>query len=1763
MPASETGLNFTNILSLAQASKNRILYNGSGVAAGDVNGDGWCDLYFCRLEGPNQLYLNRGGWRFELSSAQATIACEGQFSSGACLADLDGDEDLDLLVSSIGKGVRSFLNDGTGKFQESSAGSGLAQEFGSHSMASADIDNDGDLDLYVVNYRTTTVKDGGLTRFGLKREGNRIIVPPEHRDRFRILKSGDDISAVEIGEPDLLYLNDGHGKFTLASWTEGRFLDEAGNPLKEAPHGWGLSAMFHDVNADGAPDLYVCNDFFSPDRLWLNDGKGTFRSAPGLTLRKTPLSSMAVDFADINRDGWDDFFVVDMLSRQAVDRQTERSNFENALVPWWGWPLDINAIDSRPPVQRNTLFLNQGDRRYTEIGQLAGLEASGWSWGCTFVDVDLDGYPDVLVPNGHGQNAIDSDVLKARGRRERELGEAAMQEPWPALRTPNVAFRNRGDLTFEEVGKTWGFDIPGISNGMVVSDLDNDGDLDVALNNLNEPATLLRNDATGSRIAIRLQGAGPNTQGIGSRIEVNGFGAPQSQEVIAGGRYLCGDDPLRVFAAGGRTNSLSIRVTWRSGAISHITNVVPDHAYLIQEPSGLTNAVAASPATATPPRRTWFEESTPPLRHQHVVQETGNDTRQPLLPRNLSHSGPGVTWADLNSDGQLDLVVGAAKGAAPGGFINNRRGGFNPVLAPAFQLQSPEDLSGIVCWAIAGGTNRLLLGISSHQDSVPDHGSILEFALTGQGPERLPDWEGGDINPGPLAMGDIDGDGDLDLFVGGLSIPGRYPQATPSRLYQQSGGRFSPDTANTRILSQAGLVNGAVFTDLDGDGLPELVLACEWGPVRVFQNRGGNFTEATASLGLDRWVGWWTGVSAGDFDRDGRMDLVAANWGRNHKYQAHLNQGLRMYSGDLDENGTWDLVEAYLEPQLGKEVPLRDFRTLSQAMPFLRESFETYRAFASAGTAEMFGDRLKSSTIQNVNWLDSTLFLNRGNQFAAQSLPIEAQFSPAFAVCVGDADGDGNEDVFLSQNFFGVDRETGRYDGGRGLWLKGDGQGGLVAVAPRESGINVYGEQRGASLGDYDGDGRLDLVVTQMGASTRVWRNRTAQPGLRITLQGPAENRNGYGAQLRLVQGTRSGPIHELHCGSGFLSSESPVVVLGWPTGPAQLWVRWPGGKTVLKDVPAGTLNIQVSFEATVKPPAPIPDPAPEQPHRLPGYSHEAKRRLIERLPKPMFREVAKDVGLNFRHASNPASIPKRAVLEIPMDIAGGGVSAGDYDGDGFDDLFFAGFGGGRLFHNEAGQRFTDATASAGLALTGESRAAYWVDYDNDGDLDVFITFVAQPCRLFQNLGGGRFADVSAEAGFNAHADITHEAVWFDADNDGWLDVYTASFGRWDQGREPIRGQQNTNAEPNRLYRHRVEGGRHRFEDIASQAGVNDTGWTHSVGAWDFDRDGKPDLFSFNDFGNARIYRNLGQLKFQECSEQIQFQPLNNGMGFSVMDLDRDGLFEAFVSEISIPVYQEGQAIRYRMDPGTITLPSDTLHFLSVTVNNRLYSETGRGTLTNRFASVFEPAEMGWSWDGSAIDYDNDGTPDFSILNGTEERTPRLKGERREMHLAQARFINRYANEPNLFFVHQEGFWYHVGDFSQTDYAGNSRGCGVFDFDGDGDLDMAINDFEAPCKLFRNEQNLGNSWIRLQLIGRRSNRNAIGARVEVQDSRGERHHALVVSRKGFLSQDPFTLHFGLGRAEGITSGVIHWPSGATQSLGILAGRKKHQIEEPR
>jgi hypothetical protein len=1180
LPSTQTRITFTNELADLAAEKNNILENGSGVAVGDVDGDGWVDLYFCRLEGPNVLYRNLGNWSFEDITAQAGVGCPGQFSTGAVLADVDGDGDLDLLVNALGGGTRLFLNDGRGKFTESTE-SGLLNRFGAHSLALADIDGDGDLDLYVANYRTTSFK--GLvesTKIRLRSINGRLTVPPEHAEQFTLAQTDAGEALVELGEPDVLYLNDGRGHFTPESWTSGRFLDEAGRSLKEPPRDWGLSAMFHDMNGDGFPDLYVCNDFFSPDRIWINDGTGHFRAAPKLAVRKTSFASMAVDFGDLNRDGFDDFLVVDMLSRHHLERMFQRSNFELAPVPWWGWPPDREGIDGRPQTMRNTLFLNRGDGTFAEVAYAAGVSASEWSWGVIFMDVDLDGWEDILISNGHGHDLTDSDALRRLAARPPTAGDRSPFLPlFPRLARPHVAYRNLGGRGFEEVGREWGFAEVGVGQGMAVGDLDNDGDLDVVINNLNGEATILRNEGSAPRVAVRLQGAGGNTQGIGARVRLRGGPVEQSQEVISGGRYLSGADPLRVFAAGGGTN-LELEVQWRSGRRSVVRGVQANHLYEVAE-AGAEAVPAVVPTNAAP----WYEEAS--LGHGHHEEPFDDFARQPLLPRRLSQLGPGVAWFDLNGDGLEDLIIGSGRGGTLAVLAGNGRGGFSAVKRAVWAGAAADDLTGVVAWSAEAGASTLLVGQANYETGGTNRPAVLRYDVFFGEIKAGTNLAGDGASVGPLAVADLDGDGELEVFVGGRVEGGRYPQGVSSRLYRQRGGQLVLDEANSRVLAGVGLVSGAVWSDLDGDGYPELVLACEWGPVRVFANHRGQLSEATEAWGLAGYRGWWSGVTAGDFDGDGRMDLVAGNWGRNSPYEEGLGQEPRLYHGDVDGNGTWDVVEAQWDGELKAVVPRRDWQSVGAAIPWVRERFGSYREYGRASVEQIYGAKLGALSELRVNTLDTMLFLNRGGRFAAHPLPREAQMAPVYGLCVGDYDGDGREDLFVGQNFFGTDRETGRLDAGRGLWLRGDGHGGLESISGSASGVKVSGEQRGAALADYDGDGRVDLVVSQNGAATRLYHNVRGRPGVRVRVAGPPGNVSGWGTVLRLGSAEQPGPARELHCGAGYWSQDSPVTVLAAPAGagdaPLRLWARWPGGKHTEASLPPDAHEVRLHFNGNLE----------------------------------------------------------------------------------------------------------------------------------------------------------------------------------------------------------------------------------------------------------------------------------------------------------------------------------------------------------------------------------------------------------------------------------------------------------------------------------------------------------------------------------------------------------------------------------------------------
>ena len=1200
MPPSETGLNFTNILTEERGLTNQIFLSGSGVAAGDVDGDGWSDLFFCSIDGPNKLFRNLGQWKFQDVTDASGLTCVGQGCTGAVMADVDGDGDLDLLVTGIGHGVRLFLNDGQGHFSEATRVAGLASTSAAMTVSVADVDGDGALDLYVANYRPDTIQDEVGLRFLIGTTNGQAFIrkiddqPVSEADRLRYSVDRNN-TIVENGEASVLYHNDGHGHFTPVSWTDGSFLDEDGQRLKAAPLDWTYTAQFRDLNGDGAPDLYVCNDSESPDRIWLNDGHGRFRALPRLAVRETAFSSMSVDFADLNRDGFDEFFVSDMISRDHRMRHTLMAGRHAQPKP--------GQVDNRPAYARNMLFLNRGDGTYAEIAQLAGVDATDWTWSPIFLDVDLDGYEDLLITTGLERSLRNADARMklARAKAQKRLTKREFLELrrqlMPRLEQQNWAFRNRGDLTFAEVSQAWGFDARQVSQGMVAADLDNDGDLDVIINSMNGPALVYRNNASAPRVAVRLKGSQPNTRGIGAKIRVNGGPVPQSQEMICGGHYLSGDDAVRVFAAGSLSNHLAISVTWRKGGQTVLTNVRPNCIYEIAE-------VDTNPRrSATPPEapgNPLFREVSSHLRHQHVETEFNDFERQPLLPRRLSPSGPGVCWTDLNGDGWEDLLIGGTRGGEWAVFLNNGKGGFTRSNI----LSRPEALPGdaTTILSIQGDfpSALVLVGQSNYRTGSAEDPAVLSFICSSNKATAGPTLAPWGASVGPMAFTDLRGDGHLTLFVGGRVVPGRYPEPAASRLFRFENGQFTPEAEANGLLEQAGLVSGAVFSDLDGDGWPDLVLACEWGPIRIFRNDHGKLTrwdwKVTMPLAprpsplapLSDLTGWWNSVAVGDFDGDGRLDIVAGNWGRNSRYQFYLDHPLHLYYGDFNGAGQVEMLDAHYEAALGKDVPWRYWDTLAKAMPFIQARFPSFTAYSGASVEDLLQDRLAKGTVLSATTLDSVVLLNRGDHFEVHPLPLEAQWAPVFGLNVADFDGDGHEDLFLAQNFFAVDNETSRYDAGRGLVLKGDGRGGFAAMPGPASGVLLYGEQRGSAACDYDHDGRVDLLVGQNAAATALLHNETGRPGLRVRLEGPPGNPAGLGAVLRLEFATNvrrpsvagpdgfMGPAREIHAGSGYCSQDSFTQVLATPATPTHLHIRWPGGTTTRARIVGGAREIEV-----------------------------------------------------------------------------------------------------------------------------------------------------------------------------------------------------------------------------------------------------------------------------------------------------------------------------------------------------------------------------------------------------------------------------------------------------------------------------------------------------------------------------------------------------------------------------------------------------------
>jgi len=730
--------------------------------------------------------------------------------------------------------------------------------------------------------------------------------------------------------------------------------------------------------------------------------------------------------------------------------------------------------------------------------------------------------------------------------------------------------------------------------------------LDIAMNCLDDRPLIYRNDTIASRVLVRLQGQSPNRFGIGAKIKVLSKSLPaQSQEIVCGGRYLSGDDPARMFAASGPEDAMTIEVRWRSGKQSVVKGARPNRIYVIEEPVELaSNSASALTVTTarsnTLPASPLFKDVSSLLGHLHREDFFDDYERQPLLHKQLSQLGPGIGWLDLDGDGQDELVLGTGKGGMLGVYRRNAAGKFER-MPFAKEWTAPDDTAGLAAWSAADGKRAVLAAVAQYESPDSNRAAVFRCEADansgGVKISELSETRELRSSAGPLAVADIDGDGDLDLFVGGRLLPGDYPAAARSEIFRQESGKLSRDARNASLLEKIGLVSGAVWSDLTGDGFPELILACEWGPLRVFRNESGILrpwdVPVVISTGpdaapaipsaLSRLTGWWNGVTTGDFDGDGRLDIVASNWGLNDGYQATAEHPLSIFYGDIAGRGVTDLIEAYFVPELAGDAPRRSLTALAQAFPTLAMNRPTHQAFSAVTMDHLLQVLHAPAQKVEATTLASMIFLNRGSNFIALPLDAEAQFAPAFSLNVGDVDGDGHEDLFLSQNFFAMRPEWPRLDGGRGLWLRGDGLGKLQPMPGTESGIAVYGEQRGSALGDFNQDGRLDLAVSQNGAATRLFENVGAKPGLRLKLKGPPGNPWGIGARIRLQSSQRMGPVRELHAGSGYWSQDSLVPVIGYATYPEKIEVMWPGGKSSIYLVPAGSLEVELDASGSIK----------------------------------------------------------------------------------------------------------------------------------------------------------------------------------------------------------------------------------------------------------------------------------------------------------------------------------------------------------------------------------------------------------------------------------------------------------------------------------------------------------------------------------------------------------------------------------------------------
>jgi hypothetical protein len=1109
---------------------------GSGVAIGDFDGDGRPDLFVVSKTGRCWLFRNLGGYRFEDVTEKAGVggaSAPGVWTQGATFVDINNSGRLNLYVCRFNAPNLLYINQGDGTFKEQAHAYGLDVADASGMASFCDYTREGWLDLYIA----TNLLDNS-------RHPN--------------------------GQRGYLFHNNRNGTFTNVT-------DSAGIGGESQSH----SATWWDFDNDGWPDLYVANDYGAPDKLYHNNRDGTFTDALDQALPHTSFSSMGSDLGDVNNDGLIDFIVADMaFTSHPIDQRGQAE--ERAKT---GEPPDSSS--AAPKYHRNALFINTGTGRSLEAANLAGIAATDWTWSVRLEDLDNDGRLDLYVANGMNKEE-NTDLTARMAKAESTAERIQIMRASPLLAETHLAFRNRGDLQFQEVGTEWGLDQKGVAFGAAFGDLSGDGNLDLVYTNYKGGVTVLRNDCdTGHVVNVDLRGTLSNRYGIGSTVKIESALGTQVRQLWLARGYLSSSEPMVHFGLGSDTVVNRLTVTWPSGQVQAFDHLPVDRRFTVTEPASPVPGIAAPKAAA--PKQ--FEEVSQASGLSLASREESVDELSPqrLLPVRLNRRGPALAVGDVFGNGRDDVVLGGTSLDPLRILQSTGPGQFKQAEAPAWAAAGGADDGPILLFdSRSKGTQDLLLTKGGNALPAEDPGYQPKLFLNdGHGgftpaPDNaLPALP---ISVGAVAAADFNRDGNLDLFIGGRVIPGQYPLAPRSALLVNRGGTF--EDATDRLapgLRGVGMVTSALWTDVDGDGWADLLLTLEWGHVRYFHNnQGKGFEEWTGRSGFaSAGTGWWTSIAAADLNGDGRIDYVVGNVGLNTQYHASPERPAVLFSGDFTGRGGSQLIEGYYEGD--RLFPWRSRHDLGAAISSVLKRYPRNDSYSLATLADILGaDKLAAANRFAATELRSGVFMSQPDgTFTFEPLPRIAQISPLQGMVAGDFSGEGRPEIYAVQNSYAPIPAVGRFDGGLSQLLRTDGHGHLSAVPVAASNLVVPGDAKALAVLDMDQDGWPGFVVSRNNATVLAFRNHGSdgRRPLRVVLRGPAGNPTGVGARITVEFSDGSAQASEVYAGSGYYSQSTSACFFGYPqsTPPTKIRVRWPSGKSTESPVLAPSATVTIS----------------------------------------------------------------------------------------------------------------------------------------------------------------------------------------------------------------------------------------------------------------------------------------------------------------------------------------------------------------------------------------------------------------------------------------------------------------------------------------------------------------------------------------------------------------------------------------------------------